>query len=65
MKLKFRLDKENIQEISAAIATLIAAILTALYVHSCTVNRIIRSINSDINNELKVDSVSTGINTQL
>lgn len=63
--MKLKLTSEQIQQISAAIAVLIAAILTALFVDACTVNRIVRSVNSEINNEMKVDSVSTGINTQL
>lgn len=60
-----RLDSELVQKKTAAIAALTAAILTAFFVHGCTVNRVIRSINSSINNELKVDSVSTGINTNV
>lgn len=63
--MKLKLTSEQIQQISVAIAALIAAILTALFVDACTVNRIVRSVNSEINNEMKVDSVSTGINTQL
>lgn len=63
--MKLKLTSEQIEKISVGVATLIAAILTAFFVHSCTVNRIIRSINSEINNELKVDSVSTGVNTQI
>lgn len=63
--MKLKLTSEQVQQISVAIATLIAAILTALFVDACTVNRIVRSVNCEINNEMKVDSVSTGINTQL
>lgn len=63
--MKLKLTSEQIQQISVAIATLIAATLTVLFVDACTVNRIVRSVNSEINNEMKVDSVSTGINTQL
>lgn len=63
--MKLKLTSEQVQQISVAIATLIAAILTVLFVDACTVNRIVRSVNSEINNEMKVDSVSTGINTQL
>lgn len=63
--MKLKLTSEQVQQISVAIATLTAAILTVLFVDACTVNRIVRSVNSEINNEMKVDSVSTGINTQL
>lgn len=63
--MKLKLTSEQVQQISVVIAASIAAILTALFVDACTVNRIVRSVNSEINNEMKVDSVSTGINTQL
>lgn len=63
--MKLKLTSEQVQQISVAIATLIAVTLTVLFVDACTVNRIVRSVNSEINNEMKVDSVSTGINTQL